>query len=304
MKKWTLAIFLCLFLGAYALVKSRVDARMTERRALGIDIRYLPTPRVASILSLGYKPAVADIYWIEAINYFGSELGNKNRTIQYLEPYANIILALDPLFTVFYDFIATSFIYSGLPITPERVAQSQRFVDAGIRNLFEKGRYDSNLIVKGAFNYGLELGEHEKSLDYFELVARAFPHQRHMLLVGSSYANYAKEYQRGAQQKLEYLSYITFEADSQDQIFEALSILTSQSFNAHSVEYIQTLRLQLEKDERVQKLISERMRNLGGQRNIPAESQDLSRDERFSNLLKVDISRNWMPPDLHVLVSL
>jgi len=292
-----------IFLG-YGLTKSRVDSRIKARQDAGV-IRYLPSPALAEVLSFGFQNAVADIYWIEAINYFGAELGRKNRTLEYLKNFCDLIFKLDAYFMAFYEWAATAFIYNGLDVTHERIFESQRYINLGIQNMAKVHRYDSAMIVKGAFNYALELQAHRQSLPYFLLAARSFYQSRDMLLVASTYATYANELDIADQLKLEYLGHLAFESTNKNEIINAIQILSAPGFNSRSEEFFVSLRARMEKEDDVKKIVETRLKNRPTElQNINASPSDFLKDTKVENILSVDFTRTWLRPELHVLTSL
>ena len=128
-----LVTFITVLAVAYTTTKWKVD-RITKRRTETVDIRHLPSPRIARLISFGFKTSLADLYWIEALNYYGGQLINKKRDYKYLSAYTNLIPELDPMFMLFYEWGATSFIYNLLPISRESIVKSMHHVNLGIKN--------------------------------------------------------------------------------------------------------------------------------------------------------------------------
>jgi len=299
-------LFVSLFfvvLAGLVITKQQTD-QMIQEKSSKEEIQYLPTPRMAKVLAFGFDQALADFYWIEAINYFGLQLTSKNKNYKYLKPYLDIILELDPFFTAFYDWASTVFIYNGLPISRSAIVNAIDFTNAGIVRLNSVGRYDPTLIRKGAFNYALEAQAFASSLDYFKLGGRSFRDERDLLLVGSTYASFAAESETSADMKSEYLGYKAFEVSNRAQMQEALQILTSPTFNSQAANVIQSLRLEAEKDEDVKKLIEQRLSSHPLMRRAFSQRNEFRFDEKISNMLRVDVSQNWLPPSLHLLFQL
>jgi len=290
-------------LGIYGALKQSLDSRMLARR-LTSDVRYLPSPQATAFLAIGYKPAMADLTWIEALNYFGTEIQNKQRTYKYIDGYLQIILKLDPLFRMFYEWAATIFIYNGLPITQKGLIESTRYVNRGIQALASKGIFDEGIMAKGAFNFAFEAHDYENSIPYFELTARSSPSRRDFLLIGSTYARHAGDDEKATKLRLEFLAFAIFESQSQDEINSAIKLLTSRQFDAQAAGYARSFRLQMEKDEQVKKLIETRFASSPMLRAQGFEEALLPTDPRLENLLKINTARNWIPADLHLLLSL
>lgn len=290
-------------LGVYGVLKSSLDSRMEQRR-LTQDLRYLPNPKTASLMATGYKMALADITWIEALNYFGGQLIDKNRSYKYLDSYLAIILKLDPLFRMFYEWAATAFIYNGLQITKSSLVQSMRYINDGIKALAARGIYDENIIAKGAFNFAFEAHDFKNSIPYFELAARSSRARRDFLLIGATYARHARDEDKSRKMKLEFLAFTTFEAQNQEELRYALQVLTSGQFDAQAASYVKSFRLQIEKDEKIKELIQQRFASSPLLRSEAFEDSNLQRDYRLENLMRVNTRRNWLPADLHLLLNL
>lgn len=275
-----------------------------EERKLELDIRYLPSPETLKFVSIGFKPALADAVWIEALNYFGGELLNKKRTYQYLVQYLDPVFVLDPLFAMLYEWAGTVFIYNALPITKESVSKSTYYANLGIQNLAKEGRYSFNIISKGAFNFALEAHDYEHAIPYFEMAGRAFPDRRDMLLVGSSYAANAGLEDVATNLKMEYLGFAAFEAQTKQELIYAMQVITSNRFNKQATNLIRSFRVQMEKDEDIKKLIELRLEANPIFQTSQNLNSSLSTNIQLQKVLAVDFQRNWLPPDLHLLLSI
>jgi hypothetical protein len=298
-KALSLLLLLVIAGGAF---KWRVDERIVARGS--DDIRYIPSPEVAKVLAFGFKHALADVYWIEAINYFGEQLLSKKKNYKYLEAYADIILNLDPLFTIFYDWTATALIYNGLTITRDTVIRSTEYANFGIRKFNEVHRFDRNTILKGAFNYALETHQPLHAIPYFRLAALSFPEERQMLLTAAAYANHIHEPQLAASLKMEFLGQIAFEAQTMEELRYALAVINSAQINAQAMELLKALRLKMESEEDIKKILKKRFEESQVQTKTGSSKDAIPADPRLENVLEIEFSRTWMPPDLLVLLSL
>jgi hypothetical protein len=302
-QKRLVSLLVVLFLMGYATSKYWVDLAVDRRRDK-YDIRMLPSPKTARFIALGFEPVLADVYWIEGLNYFGGELVNKNRTYQYLDSYVDLIQSLDPYFTTFYEWASTVFIYNALPITRDNVRKAIKYANAGINNLDKIHRYSAQMIIKNAFNFGLEIHDHKRAVDYFEFAGRSFVDQRDMLLVGSSYALYGKDPARALAMRLEYLGHIGFEAQQKDQIIYALRVLSSNKTHERTGEFMRALRLKMETEDDIRKIVEARLNDSPMLQRIALAPQEFTSDKRIDNILNIDFSRTWMPADLLALVSI
>jgi len=289
-------------LASYGVTKQNVDTLIKIRKEQ-VDVRYFPSPQLAGFLSIGFKPALADFYWIEGINYYGAELGNKRRTYKYLTSYCDLILHLDPYFGVFYDWAATAFVYNGLPLTRKLIIQSTRYVNQGIQNLNKIYRYNANMIVKGAFNYVLEAHQYKEAFPYFAMAARGFREKRDMFLVAAAYARHIKNFKLASQFTQEFLGQIVFEAQEKSELIYAVQVISSSS-NLKTADFIRSMRLNMEKDEDMRKVVEDRLAQNPLLETAIYSSENLLANPKIDNLLRIDFERNWLPPEMHVLFSL
>lgn len=70
------------------------------------DVLYVQSPAVMTRLALSFDAVVADIYWIRAIQYYGSRRLSKEPVKHYdlLYPLLNLTTSLDPSFMIAYRF--------------------------------------------------------------------------------------------------------------------------------------------------------------------------------------------------------
>lgn len=301
-----ISIILVSLLG-YGLSKRALDERL-EARKTELDIRYFLPPDYVRVLSFGYQLAAADFFWIEGVNYFGAELLSKKPTLQYLKNYTDLILHLDPNFQFFYDWASTAYVYNRLGANRERLVQAIRYANLGIQNMFDRKILSPILLQKGAFNYALEAHEYAQSLPYFLWLGRSSKQHRDMILVASTYANYAGRSDLALRYREEYLGYATYEAQSPEDYRFAIHLLTSPRFNAQATDFVRQLRVQMERDPELQRVVQQKLRDnpVLAERSASGELalEPIEENDRLSHVLKQDIRRNWMPPKLHLLLSL
>ncbi len=293
-----LMILILCYLGS----KEMADLNLRGRKQ--IDVRYLPSSDIAEYLAIGYRPAFADLYWIEGINYFGDQLSRKDRDLKYLSAYTDLIARLDPYFVSFYDWASTAYIYNGMPVTRENVIQSTKYANMGIRKLNEIYRYNSQIILKSAFNYAIETENRLPSVAYFAMAGRAFPELRDNLLLGSVYAFTSGKEALAAELKLEFLGATAFEAQSKEQLQYAYNVISSPKMNLESSQFTRALRLKLETDESVKKVIAARLKESSAQSSKFNQAEYIPLDQRLENTLSIDFERTWIPAELHILISL
>lgn len=101
-KQIAYAVLLAMLLTASAwLVRLSDQARGDESLQ---EVLYLPSPRVAQRMSLGYSGLLADIYWTRVVQYFGTK--HQARSMQYklLAPLLETATELDPQLLPAYEF--------------------------------------------------------------------------------------------------------------------------------------------------------------------------------------------------------
>ena len=118
--------------GAIALEVAR-EARF-PRDTVAEAVLYFPSGRAVTHLALSYDALLADVYWIRALQHFGStrlkkDLGEKKYTL--LEPLLTITTTLDPQFNVAYRFGAI-FLSEAPPGGPGRPNQAIALLERGL----------------------------------------------------------------------------------------------------------------------------------------------------------------------------
>ncbi len=95
------------------------------------DIYYLPSPVALRFLSLGYRRALADLIWMRAQVYVGDELYERGGA-DYIFPYTEAMLALDPDFLRVYRWIGVTGVYRSRDSTIDEVKQVIAVMERGI----------------------------------------------------------------------------------------------------------------------------------------------------------------------------
>jgi hypothetical protein len=135
------------------LLWSRLEADVHRRSTLHVeDIQYIPAPRSLPILSLGYRRALADLFWVATLVYFGEQVALRGR-MKYLAARTDAILALDPRFREVYKWIGVVAVYNTGSITFGDIETSNRYLERGMR-AFPR---DGELVYLLAFNYAIEM---------------------------------------------------------------------------------------------------------------------------------------------------
>jgi hypothetical protein len=121
---------LCLLAGVVVAQDAAVARR--ARFPAGEDALYLPRPSVLRALSLGHVELAADLVFIRAVIYFGTELQQKGEA-RWLENYLDTITQLDPRWKTPYRWAGVVTMYNGRPITNREVMLSSHFLELGVQ---------------------------------------------------------------------------------------------------------------------------------------------------------------------------
>lgn len=296
-------LILCLLLFGFFFTKSNLDHHMDQRDQTN-RYRFFPSPEAAGLLSIGYREALGDVFWIEAVNYLGNQIAVRAQDYSQLHSFISIISHLDPLFEYFYDWAATAFVYNTSPLTRTDLVASQRIANAGIKNLASIGRYNGPLILKAAFNYALEIHLPQASYEYFRLLGRSSPETRDYLLVAASYASRSGDRDVAQALFLEFFAYKIFEVQNQNEFRELFAIVSSPAFNTGAADFIASMRLAEESNEEIKEIVRNRLETNPLLRRDEATDQFDIRSREIQRLLRTDTSRNWMPPTLHLLLRI
>lgn len=105
------ALAVVVALGAFAARRARIDG---EQHYLATrtyeDVYYLPPPEWLEVVSLGHREALAGLIWLDALVYFGEDIGHGGSVV-HLYRYADAMLALDPYFKKVYRWVASAALY-------------------------------------------------------------------------------------------------------------------------------------------------------------------------------------------------
>ncbi len=94
-------------LGAVAVLQVRVD-RAAERARADIEDRlFLPNERLLTHLTAGLHGVVADLLWLECIQYMGKEFHDQEAKFTWLEHLSRTVTRLDPYFAGAYEYGGT-----------------------------------------------------------------------------------------------------------------------------------------------------------------------------------------------------
>ncbi len=103
------------------------------------DVYYLPPPRWLKVLSLGHDEALADLVWIRALIYFGTELKHRG-AVRHVFRYGEAIVQLDPDFRRVYGWVGMAATYHAGGVTIEQARRAADFVRRGAERFPDDGR--------------------------------------------------------------------------------------------------------------------------------------------------------------------
>jgi len=149
----------------------------------------------------------------------------------------------------------------------------------------------------------LEVDEYKTSVPYFVMAARTDRSRRDMLLVAAAYARRADDPDLALELQKEYLSQIVFEAASKNEVIYAINVLLNAT-NLRTAGFLRSLRINMETDEDMKKVVKQRLEREPTIEIADSLTENLISDTRIDNLLRVDLERTWLKPEMHVLVSL
>ncbi|MGM0595938.1 MAG: hypothetical protein ACQES9_02770 [Myxococcota bacterium] len=127
---------------------------------LGVDSYYLPSAKTLHYASLGHDRMLADLVWVRALVYFGTELSGRRRQT-WIFDYMNTVISLDPYFEKAYEWAGVAMIYGGAVIDRKAIMQSNYFYEKGLEKFPDNWEMLSSL----GFNYAYELKPDSKEIE-------------------------------------------------------------------------------------------------------------------------------------------
>lgn len=124
-----------LLLAGVVVTQNAAVARRSRFPA-GDDTLYLPRPSALRALSLGHTELMADLVFIRALIYFGSQMEQKGE-YRWLDNYLDTITELDPKWKTPYRWAGVATMYNGRTITNDMVMASNHFLELGVRQFPE-----------------------------------------------------------------------------------------------------------------------------------------------------------------------
>jgi tetratricopeptide (TPR) repeat protein len=149
--------------GAAVLLQVARDARFPPA-PISDRLLYVSSGEAAKRLVLSYDALFADIYWIRAIQHYGSEHVAVGRPQQYdlLYPLLDLTTSLDPRFVVAYRFGAI-FLMEPYPGGAGRPDLAIKLLEKGIRQTPERWEYYLDV----GFVYYWQLSDYTKAAEWF-----------------------------------------------------------------------------------------------------------------------------------------
>ena len=133
------------------------------------QILYVSSPAVMTRLALSYSALVSDLYWIRAIQYYGSTRLSDHTSKSYdlLYPLLDLTTSLDPNFNIAYEFGAF-FLSEKKPGGPGRSDLAIRLLEKGIAARPDRWQYPYDV---GFVHY--RDGDYARAADWFKRAADA-----------------------------------------------------------------------------------------------------------------------------------
>ncbi len=159
-------------------------ASLQDQRPPFVEISYLPKGNFLKKMALTYDEALADLFWIQTIGYFGNnDVGDND--YQKLESLIDIVTTLDPRFEDPYEFGGIVFAEQ-----PESADRSIRILKKGIEEVPQHHKRYWYLPFFAAFDYMYHKHDYLSAARYLEKAASFEGRPPYLpLLVARLYAN-------------------------------------------------------------------------------------------------------------------
>lgn len=144
---------------ALVVATHQVHERLPARLPSDLGEEFVPRPSVAKLASLGFDAALADYYWLRAVQIVGGENGDVGRHARLIGRMVDVVTTLDPWVDHPYRFAAV-----WLTDSPESVRKANDLLRRGIEHHPDEWR---NRFYLG-FNLYFYLGENGAAADVLE----------------------------------------------------------------------------------------------------------------------------------------
>lgn len=113
-----------------------------QRPATVADVQWIQSPGLMRRLAVGFNAIWADIYWIRAVQYYGSTSLSEepNKSYDQLYPLLDITTSLDPHFNIAYRF-GSILLSESYPHGPGQTGEALKLLEKGIRESPDKWQY-------------------------------------------------------------------------------------------------------------------------------------------------------------------
>jgi len=134
-------VALVLLLGSATATQVAVEGKLQHPVAME-SVQWIQSPGLMRRLAVGFHDIWADIYWIRAVQYYGStKLSvDENKNYDQLYPLLDITTSLDPHFNIAYRF-GSILLSEGYPNGPGNTDQAIMLLQKGIREMPNKWQY-------------------------------------------------------------------------------------------------------------------------------------------------------------------
>lgn len=98
----------------------------------------LPTPAALRVISLGHREALADVFWMRALVYYGDELRHRGELAHVLD-YVDAMIALDPDFRAVYLWAGSAALYHTRAPTVDEARRAVALLERAARRWPDDG---------------------------------------------------------------------------------------------------------------------------------------------------------------------
>ena len=160
----TLGVALVLLLAVLVGLQVARDRKYAAYRARTQTL-HVPSGAVLGRMVLSFDAMLADVYWMRAVNHYGSTKlsDDEEKSYELLYPLLDITTTLDPRFNVAYRFGAI-FLTEAFPAGPGRPDQAVALLQKGIRQMPEQWEY----LMDVGFIYYWWLRDYEEAATWFQ----------------------------------------------------------------------------------------------------------------------------------------
>lgn len=120
------------------------------------------SPKLAKIASMEFGPLMADLYWTQAVQYFGNKRLRHEAGLDLLWPLLDITTTLDPNLIPAYEFGST-FLAEAVPAGAGQPERAVELIERGIRENPEFWRFYADL----GYIYYFDVHDYTKSSEAF-----------------------------------------------------------------------------------------------------------------------------------------